>query len=165
MKICRIVVITGCLVVFLAFHVSAKVPKMMNVQVRKAQLRSAPSFLGKVVTTVSYTKQVEVVGEKGDWMNVAVPGTDAKGWIHTSALTKKTILLNAGEEDLKKAVTGDEVALAGKGFNQAVEEKFKKGNSDVNYAAVDKMETVIISQARMEQFLAAGDVFPEGGTK
>lgn len=165
MKTSKTIMVIGCLLVFMAFHAPAEAKKLMSVQVKEAQLRSVPSFLGKILTSVAYTKQVDVVGEKGDWKNVVVPGTGPKGWMHSSALTKKTIILNAGKEDIEKSASSDEIALAGKGFNQEVENEYKKGNSSVNYDAVDKMEKIVVPQPDMEQFLAAGDVSPEGGAQ
>ena len=157
--------VIGCLLVFMIFHASAEAGKQMSVQVKEAQVRSGPSFLGKIVSTVPYAKQVDVTGEKGDWKNVVVSGTGSKGWMHNSALTKKTILLKAGEDDIKKAASNDEIALAGKGFNQEVENAYKKGNNSVNYAAIDEMEKIVVPQIEMLQFLEAGEVSPEGGAQ
>ena len=75
------------------------------------------------------------------------------------------LLLKPDAEDIEQAASSDEVALAGKGFNEEVEKKFKEGNSEVNYAAVDEMEKIVVSQQEMEQFLDTGAVFPEGGAK
>ncbi|MCP4401182.1 MAG: SH3 domain-containing protein, partial [bacterium] len=160
MNACKTIMVIGCLLVFMAFHAPAEAETLLSVQVKEAQLRSVPSFLGKIVTTVAYAGQVEVVGEKGDWKNVAVPETSTKGWMHSSALTKKTIILKAGKKDIEKFASSDEIALAGKGFNQEVENAYKKGNSSVNYDAVDQMEKIVVSQPEMEQFLTAGDVSP-----
>ena len=165
MRKSKTIAVLGCLLVLMVLHAPIEAEKLMSVQVKEAQLRSIPSFLGKIVTAVSYAKQVEVSGEKGDWMDVAVPGTSAKGWMHSSALTKKTILLKAGKDELEKAASSDEIALAGKGFNEDVENAFKQGNSSVNYDAVDKMEKIVISQPDMEQFLTAGELSPEGGAQ
>ena len=158
------VLLTGFLICLLAVTAFAAA-KLMSVQVKEGQVRSAPSFLGKIVATVAYTKQVEMLKEKGDWMQVALPGSGTEGWMHSSALTKKKILLNPNAKDIEQAASSDEVALAGKGFNEEVEKNFKEGNSEVNYAAVDEMEKIIISQQQMEQFLTKGAVSPEGGTK
>ena len=165
MKKRRILVAIWGLICLFGINVTAQDQNLMSVQVQKAQIRTTPSFLGKIVTTVSYAKQVEVVEEQGDWMSVVVPGSPTKGWMHASALTKKKIILKAGEEDVALAASSDEVALAGKGFNAEVEEKFKAENSNVNYSAVDKMEKIVISQKQMQAFLTQGELAPEGGTK
>jgi hypothetical protein len=152
-----------CLVCLLAITATAQA--QMSVQVQQAQLRSTPSFLGKIITTIAYAKQVQVVEEQGDWMKVIPAGSSTEGWMHTSALTKKKIILKAGEEDVALAASSDEVALAGKGFNAEVEKEFKAQNSEVDYNAVDKMEKIVISQNQMQAFLTKGGLSPEGGTK
>ncbi|PIE35271.1 hypothetical protein CSA56_04860 [candidate division KSB3 bacterium] len=165
MKIRKMIVCLGCLLILMLVNASTEAEKLMSVEVKEAKLRSGPSYLRKVVTTVAYAQQVNVLGEKGDWKNVSVPGSGTKGWMHESALTKKTIILKAGEKDIEKAATSDEVALAGKGFNEEVEKQFKEGNASVNYAVVNEMEKIVISQPEMEQFLTAGEIFPEGGAQ
>ena len=136
---------------------------LMSVQVKNAQLRATPSFLGKIVTTVAYTQQVAILKEQGAWVNVTLPGTSTEGWIHSTALTKKKILLNPSASDISQAASSDEIALAGKGFNAQVEEEFKAGNSQVNYAPINSMETIVISQTQILRFLQKGEVIPEGG--
>jgi len=64
---------------------------------------------------------VEVLEDRGAWKKVVVPDGRIQGWIHASALTTKKIALQAGKADVKTSVTGDELALAGKGFNATVE--------------------------------------------
>jgi hypothetical protein len=161
----KIVLLTCFLFYLFTFTAFAQEQRLMSVQVKEGQLRSAPSFLGKIVTTISYTKQVEVLEEKGAWMRVALPGTSTEGWMHSSALTKKKIILKPGVEDISQAASSDEVALAGKGFNAEVEEQFKSENSNVDYNAVDKMQKIVISQKQMQQFLKGGGLSPEGGSK
>lgn len=138
---------------------------LMSVQVKIAQLRATPSFLGKIIATVAYTKQVEILEEQGDWFRAAIPGANANGWIHSTALTKKKILLQAGVSDVSQAASSDEIALAGKGFNAEVEEEFKAGNRLVDYAPINKMETIVISQKQMETFLQQGGLISEGGAQ
>ena len=161
----KVIIITGIVLCLCVVAVSAQAQKLMSVQVKKAQLRSTPSFLGKIVTTISYTKQVDVLEEKGAWMRVIVPANGSEGWMHSSALSKKKIVLKAGAEDVSKAASSDEVALAGKGFNASVEEQFKAENASVNYAVVDRMERTVISQNQMQTFLEQGGVVPEGGSE
>lgn len=136
---------------------------LMSVQVKNAQLRATPSFLGKIVSTVVYAQQVTILQEQGAWVNVAVTGTGSEGWMHSTALTKKKILLNPSASDISQAASSDEIALAGKGFNAQVEEEFKARNSQVNYTPINDMETIVISHTQMRQFLQQGEVTPEGG--
>jgi uncharacterized protein YgiM (DUF1202 family) len=157
--------VTCCLILLFAFVAFAQGQKFMSVQVKEVQLRSTPSFLGKIVTTIAYTEKVEVLEEKGDWMKVVVKDSSTDGWIHSSALTKKEIILKPGKDDIKRAVSSDEVVLAGKGFNATVEEHFKEQNSEVDYQTVDTMEQEIISHDEMIAFLQEGGVSPEGGAQ
>ena len=151
-----------CLTSLVAFAVSQK---LMSVQVRKGQVRSAPSFLGKVVDSLSYGDRVDVREEKGSWARVGMPGKSPRGWMHASALTKKKIVLNPGDIDVEEAASNNEIALAGKGFNNEVEKDFKAKNKNLNYAKVDKMEKIVVSQDKIQRFLKTGGLSPEGGSK
>ena len=51
----------------------------MSVQVKKGDVRSTPSFLGKIVARLSYGDQVQVQGAKGPWMLVDLVDS-GNGW-------------------------------------------------------------------------------------
>ena len=137
----------------------------MSVQVKNGQVRSAPSFLGKIVAKLSYGTRVDVVEQTGSWNKVALSGKASEGWMHVSALTPKEIVLNPGASDVEKAASSDEIALAGKGFNEQVEGAFKKKNPNIDFNQIDKMEKIVVSQNDMQQFLKLGGLTPEGGSK
>ena len=130
----------------------------MSVQVKSGDLRATPSFLGKILKSVPYGTQVEVAGEQGDWIKVS--GAGSTGWMHHSALTKKKIVMKAGAADVDQYATSDELSLAGKGFNEEVEDAFKAQNADVDFGWIDRMEGFTVSQSEMVQFLKAGNVKP-----
>lgn len=144
------------------FNVFATVQKLMWVQVRGGQVRSTPSFLGKIVARLSYGDQVEMLDKNDSWARVMLVGTDLEGWIHTSALTKKKLVLKPGAKDIKQAASGDELALAGKGFNAQIEKEFKTKNRYVDYTWVDRMEKINISQEQIQQFLEEGGLLSRG---
>ena len=135
----------------------------MSVQVKNGQIRATPSFLGKVVAPLSYGDRVQVVETRNDWMNVTGPGGQS-GWVHSSALTKKKIVMSSGSQDVQTGASGDELALASKGFNSDVEADFKSKNQNVDFTWVDRMEKYKVSPQEMKEFLKDGDVKPEGGT-
>lgn len=138
-------------------------PSTMSVQVKTGQLRAAPSFLGQLVGPVSYGERLQILEHQGDWSKVAAPGGQT-GWVHNSALTKKKIVMKAGDPDAQTAASGDELALAGKGFNSEVEADFKAKNQAIDFAWVDRMETRRVSPESMQRFLAEGGIHPlEGG--
>lgn len=162
MKLRRIVIVLGF---FMAVAGAAwSDSAMMSVQVKEAQLRSTPSFLGSIVGQVSYGDRVQTMQKQGDWVDVKSP-KNLRGWIHQSALTSKQVVLNPGAQT-QSAASGQEVALAGKGFNSDVEAQYRKNNSRIDYTWVNRMETFVVSRDQMISFLDEGKVKPsEGGKK
>ena len=140
-------------------------PVSMSLQVRKGDLRSSPSFLGRIVGTAAYGDRFTIAEERGAWRRVTAAEGALTGWLHRSALTKKTVKLKAGETDADVAASSGELALAGKGFNAEVEAKFKEQNQEANFAAVDLIEAIRISTRQMQTFLKAGNVTPKGGAE
>lgn len=136
----------------------------MSVQVKDAPVRATPSFVGKVVGALAYGDQVEIQQTQGAWSKVT--GAGASGWMHTSALSSKKIVLAAGQEQAKVAASGDELALAGKGFNSDVEAQFKSTHKDIDFTWINRMEKIKIPSSEMQGFLKDGNVMPrEGGAK
>lgn len=156
----RSVVIGACLLAALA--AGAATPSAMSVQVRNGQLRATPSFLGQVVAPLAYGDAVQVLQQQGEWMKVSGPGMKT-GWIHSSALTKKKIVMQAGAADVEKSASGQELALASKGFNSDVEAEFKAQNKDIDFTWVDRMEKYKVTPAEMKTFLQEGGVKPAAG--
>ena len=156
-----IVVLVSLGVVFSGF---AEPPKMMSVQVKEGQLRSTPSFLAEIIAKPSYGDHVEILQDKGTWKKVAIRGV--QGWMHTSALTTKGIVLRAGTANVQTSATGSEIALAGKGFSEEVEKQYKSLNPKLDYAWVERMEKFKVSPEQMQAFLKQGNVMPaEGGVQ
>lgn len=137
--------------------------EMMSVQIKKCQLRNQPSFLGKIVTELKYGDKVSVEEEKKSWLKVLPESQNSNGWVHTSALTTKEIVLKPNSSDVENAASNDEIALAGKGFNEQVEQKFKQNNKDIDFAWVDRMEEIVVSQEKKQSFLSEGGLVGEGG--
>lgn len=137
--------------------------KTMSVQVRQGELRASPSFLGAVRGTVSYGARLTVLEEQGPWARVTTPDSAATGWIHSSALTSKRIVLRAGERDAELAASSGELALAGKGFNAEVEAEFKTRNRDIDFSWVDRMERINVAEKEMHAFLQQGALEPPKG--
>lgn len=159
------VLIWLCGLAALAAWAMAAGEKLMSVQVRQGELRAGPSFLAAVVRTVAYGDRLAVLEEQGPWARVSTQDRSAAGWIHTSALTRKRVVLQAGQKDADLAATSDEIALAGKGFNSDVEAEFKARNRSIDFTWVDRMEKMTVSPKEMQTFLAQGGVKPgKGGT-
>jgi len=152
----------GVCVAGLAAVAVAAAPKMLSVQVREGQARAAPTFLSAVVATLAYGERVEAREERDGWTRVILP-KGGEGWMHTSALTPKRIVLQSGGADAKRAASGDEIALAGKGFNAQVEAEYKARHRDVDFTWVDRMEKYEVPPQRLASFVREGDLHPQGG--
>ncbi len=137
----------------------------MSVQVKQSQVRTAPSFMARIVATLHYGTRVDIVSSQGTWTQVFVSAGGVKGWVHTSALTQKKIVLIAGASDVSKAATSDELALAGKGFNKKVEGEFRTKNRNLDYASIDEMEQIKVSNNGIRKFLKEGEVSSKGGVQ
>lgn len=137
---------------------------VMSVQVKQVQLRATPSFLGTIVGPVNYGDQVEALQQQGEWVNVKSRNS-VQGWVHQSALTRKQVALGAGGQ-AQAGASGQEIALAGKGFNSDVEARYRTTHSRADYASVDRMEAMKVSREEMISFLTDGNVKPvEGGVQ
>lgn len=147
----------------LGFGIAAATEKMMSIQVRKGDIRTTPSFLGKILTRLNYGDRVITYEEQGRWVKIKVPSGSREGWLHSSSLTPKKIILTAGAADVTQTASSEEVALAGKGFNRQVENSFRAQNRDIDFTWIDRMEQIVVSESDMRKFLKAGRLNPEGG--
>ncbi len=136
--------------------------QVMSVQVRTSKLRSRPSFLGSAVSDVAYGTKVTVESQQGPWVKVQVAGGGA-GWLHESALSEKELAMVSGSTEANTGASGEEIALAGKGFSEGVENEYRNKNQDQDFTWVDRMEKIVISPEQAERFLADGQVTPPTG--
>jgi hypothetical protein len=134
----------------------------MSVEVRETQLRATPSFLGRVDAVLSYGDQVSVIEQSQGWARVSHSGRT--GWVHGSALTTKRIVMQAGDVDAQRGATGSEVALAGRGFNKDVEDRYRS-EQGLDYAAIDRMEGYVVDPERLAAFLTEGQLQLPGGVQ
>ncbi len=148
-----------------AFCLAAAVrAETMRVQVQNGQVRSTPSFLGQVVTSVPYGQAVETTGAQGPWQQVRT--ADGKtGWMHSSALTTKRITAQSNGAAVSTGASGNELALAGKGFNADVEAKFKADHAEIDFTWVDKMAKMNATPEQIKGFVKAGGLTQNGGAQ
>jgi SH3-like domain-containing protein len=138
--------------------------RVLSVQVQNGQLRATPSFLGKVIKEMAYRTQVELVKEQGDWIQVKA-SPSIIGWVHRSAVTAKRIAMSSGSGDAATTASGDELALAGKGFNSDVEAQYKSRNTTADFAPVDTMKKIVIMPEESQKFLKDGALSGNGGVQ
>lgn len=144
----------GNLVVLLVLSGGVALAASMSVQVQKTKVRATPSQLGRAVVTVEYGDMVQAGAEQKGWYPVTTAG-GIKGWLHGSVLSEKQISMQAGATDAAVGVSKDEVALAGKGFNEQVEAKLK-ADGTLDYTWVDRMTTFNVEQEEILAFRSKG---------
>jgi uncharacterized protein YgiM (DUF1202 family) len=145
---------------------TAEQARIMSVQVKSTSARESPAFVSKAVATLSYGDRLEITDTQGVWTKVKLPEGALSGWVHSSALTPKRIVLKSGQETAQTRASGDELALAGKGFNSDVEAEFKRQHQNIDFSWIDKMEKIKIQPEEMDSFLKEGAVAPkEGGAQ
>lgn len=147
--------------------------EQVTVSVKEAGLRADKSFHASTLASLAYGTRLEVVGKNSGWLQVQHGGTT--GWVHSSNVSPaqtsggkaggaqdQAFNRLAGQpvkpaDGNTKGFSEDEVSLAGKGFNAAVEQQYQRSNpSAVNYRAVDDMEKLRVSRASVQQFAQAG---------
>ncbi|MFP4430470.1 MAG: hypothetical protein ACLFPV_04415, partial [Spirochaetaceae bacterium] len=83
----------------------------------------------------------------------------------SSALTTKRIVLESGTTEGSTGASGTEVALAGRGFNQEVENRYKD-EQGLDFTYVDAMEGYEYPPEVLLAFLQEGGLeIPEGGAE
>ena len=163
MKKITSIIIASLVAGLLGVTAPADEQKRMSVQVKQGAVRTGPSFLAKIIARLDYGDQVTVTGEQNSWSQIAMPGVYKEGWIHSSALSAKQIVLKAGASNVEQAASDDELILAGRGFNREVEQQFRSENPGVDFTWIDRMEAMNVSQDQIQAFIKAGALNPQGG--
>jgi hypothetical protein len=158
----KTVFMTSLIVVLTGLTVFAVERKMMSIQVKSGVVRSNPTFLGKIIAKLPYGDRVQVQEVKGAWFLIDRSEKSTVGWMHSSALSTKKIVLKPGAADVQQAASSDEITLAGKGFNQQVENEFKAQNPQIDFGRVNEMEAMVVSQNQIQSFIKEGELFPKG---
>ncbi len=139
----------------------------MSVTVKQTPVRDKPSFLGKQLGFLAYADRVTVLDQsRKGWVKVTGPDGKLQGWVSASALQSKEIVLASGSENVQQSASSGEVALAGKGFSETVEQEYRTDGS-LDYSWVDYMANKIpVSTDQLSAFIAAGGLSdPEGGAQ
>ena len=144
--------------------VQALAAKDLSVQVREAVVQEEPTFLSPVVGKLAYGERVSKDKSKEAWIRIE-HDSGVEGWVHSSALTAKLVVLEAGEGDVELEASEDELALAGKGFSAQVEEEYRSQNQEIDFAWVDRMESFRLELDQLREFLEEGEVASEGTGK
>ncbi len=126
----------------------------VTVITKQSAIRESCRFFSPVKATVHYNDVLEIISKEGEWYKVKFEAV--QGCIHKSSIEKKSISLSNLVGSEKQSTSGDEVALAGKGFNPQVEAAYQKENPSLNFRAVDRVESYDTSESKLIQFIQSG---------
>jgi hypothetical protein len=117
---------------------------------KTAELKASASAFASVKGSLKMAEQVKVLQVKGNWAEVqSVTNPALTGWTVDSNLSTRRIVASGSSADAK------EVALAGQGFDQEVENEYKT-QGKYNYEDVDKTEAIVVSMDELHKFITEG---------
>jgi hypothetical protein len=123
----------------------------LYVGAKTLKLKSSTGFFAGTRGTLSYGDPVTVLQVNGKWVEVrSVSSSSISGWTASSNFSTRRVV--AGTSG---TATAKEVAMAGKGFNEEVENAYK-AKGQLNYADVDKTEAQTVSEPDLLKFLTEG---------
>jgi SH3-like domain-containing protein len=126
--------------------------RTMYVTTKTVDIKKSTAFFADTLGTLSYGDPVSVLRENGKWVQIkTLEPPELSGWVAAASLTTKRIIASAG----KTSASANEIALAGKGFNQEVENAYRQ-NGALDYSAIDAMEAVQIPNTELFNFLREG---------
>jgi hypothetical protein len=127
------------------------VGKTMYISTKTAQIKSSTGFFSRTRGTLAYGDPVTVLREQGAWVEIRSTARSISGWMKSTGLTTRRITAGSGST----STSANELALAGKGFNEEVEKSYQDGNG-LDYSAINAMETLEISEDDLYVFLEEG---------
>ena len=146
------------LILLMAVTVSAQVRQGQTawVSARTVTLKSSTGFFASNTGTVAYGDEVSILQVSGsNWAQVRLGSVS--GWMSTGNLSTKRIAATGSTS----SASASEVAMAGKGFSQEVENVYKS-EGNLNYADVDRTESITIAERDLYQFVVDGHL-AQGG--
>lgn len=122
-----------------------------------------PAFYASPTQPVTYGTLAVVEEIQGEWYRVTT-ALDRTGWIHMTAVTGAIEGSSSGTT-ASGSVTSDEIMLAGRGFNEDIEQTYASDNPELDFSMVDRMETSWkVSSEELYQFLVEGNLIEDAGT-
>ena len=143
-----------CLVLFVTGFAAAQISagRTLYVSVKTLTLKSGTGFFDDSNGTLEYGDRVTVIRVDGKFVEVkSAANPSLTGWTAAANLSTKQVTPGSSN-----TVTAKEVALAGKGFNQEVENSYKSQENNLNYDDVDKTEEITFREDELKIFLEEG---------
>jgi hypothetical protein len=151
------IVVLFCLCVCVGAVLPAQAIKggTMYVTAKTIELKSTTGFFASARGTLKYGAAVTVLQIDGRWAEVrsSASGSSVSGWTAVANLSARRIVSGSNT-----GASTSEMALAGKGFNQEIENAYKSGGR-LNYADVDRTETQKVTKQELRNFLVEGRLF------
>jgi len=128
----------------------------------EAKVMAAPKLIGKAVASVQRNDRLKVVeAEKNGWLKVSLAGGKS-GYIRTQFVQEGKLELAKVSGGEAAHVSADEVALAGRGFNENVEKSYREKNARLDFAHVDRIQALNVEPEAAAKFAEQGGL---GGGK
>ena len=143
-----------CLVLFITGLASAQIRAggTLYVAVKTVTLKSGTGFFATNKGTLNYGDRVTVIRVDGRFVEVrSATNSSLTGWTASANMSVRQVVAGSSS-----TATAQEVAMAGKGFNQEVEQSFKDQNRSLNYADVDRVEAITVQESALLRFLEEG---------
>ena len=120
------------------------------VSAKTAAVKSSTWFFAGTKGTLQMGDQVAILQVNGNWAEIrSSANSSLTGWTQISNLSARQIISSS------TGASASEIALAGKGFNQEIENSYKSEGS-LNYADVDRTEAITVSQDELYKFVTEG---------
>ncbi|MCL2806447.1 MAG: hypothetical protein FWD26_10960 [Treponema sp.] len=123
----------------------------LYVAVKTVDLKSSTGFFASNRGRLNYGDRVTVISVSGRFVEVrSAANSSVTGWTPSANMSVRQVVSGT-----TSTATASEVALAGKGFNQEVEQSYR-AQQNLNYADVDRVEAVTVDLNALRRFLEEG---------
>ncbi len=122
------------------------------VSVEQVFVKTGTNFFSRKIAELYYGQEVILLSEKGNWCEIEV-SSNIRGWVSKTSVTSKKIIIR----DKNVTTTTDELALAGKGFNQEVENYYEEEKS-IDFSLVDSIEEIYVDEKILQDFILQGQL-------
>jgi hypothetical protein len=143
-----------CLILFVTGLATAQVSAggTLYVSVRTLTLKSGTGFFAGNRGTLNYGDRVTVMRVDGKFAEVrSAANSSLTGWTATANLSARQVVSGSSN-----TASARELALAGKGFNEEVENSYMNQKNNLNYADVDRTEAITVREDDLKKFLEEG---------
>jgi uncharacterized protein YgiM (DUF1202 family) len=122
----------------------------LYVTVKTAEIKANPNFFAESRGTIALGEAVTVIQTRNKWVEVSVQAnTSLRGWVSLDSLSSRRVVSRT------RTANAEEVAMAGKGFSESVEQIYKS-TSKADYTAVDAVERPVLSERTLYTFMSEG---------